>query len=314
MEQHISKIVFVNIKEIFPNPLNPREDSSMKTEEMQRIIKDKGWESPITCYQKDSKYIILSGHRRWYAAKKLSQKQIPVFLVKAPSSPEEELERLGSVQGGKTDWSVYEWAKYTYEMWIYWKECSFRELAQKINKSSGFVATRVKIFRYFPHNEIEEKLINGVYSISVLHYLIGWLESLTRLKPEIVNDLTLDLIRKTMLSKIEKQLVTILDLKSDSFIRVANYENIKEFLIQPTKKLSDALAELGEGYGIYKGRSKINASIDVINDVQNIISKLQNSRAKEAHLQFEEIVNDYIEIIASKKNELESYISRSNSL
>jgi ParB family chromosome partitioning protein len=306
----ISKIVFANMKDIVPNPLNPREDNSTKTEDMQRILKEKGWESPITCYQKDSKYVILSGHRRWFAAQKLAWKQIPVFLVKAPSSPEEELERLGSVQGGKTDWSIYEWAKYTYEMWIFWKECSFRELARKLNKSSGFVSTRVNIFRYFPHNEIERKLINGVYSISVLHYLISWLECLTRLQPEIIKDFTMDLIRTTMLSKIERQFVTILDLKNDSFIHNANYEQIKEFLVQPTKKLSDALAELGEGYGKYKGKSKINVSIDVLNNVQHIVKMTQVPHSNEARLQLEEIINEYIIILNSKKDEIESFLRR----
>jgi len=311
MDHHISKIVFANIKDIVPNPLNPREDNSTMTDDMQRIINEKGWESPITCYQKDSKYVILSGHRRWYAAQKLSHKQIPVFLVRAPLSPEEELERLGSVQGGKSDWSVYEWAKYTYEMWIFWKECSFKELARKLNKSSGFVGTRVKIFKYFPHNEIEENLINGVYSISVLHYLISWLESLTQLSPEIINELTSDLIRITMLSKIERQQVTILDLKNDSFIRIANYEQIKEFLLQPNKKLSDALAELGEGYEKYKGRSKKNVSIDAINHAQNIIEKFQVPTANESSSQLEEIIDDYRKIISSKMIELEAFIRRS---
>jgi ParB/RepB/Spo0J family partition protein len=307
---YTSKIVFANIVDIVPNPLNPREDYSVKTEDMQLILKEKGWESPITCYLKDSKYVILSGHRRWFAACKLSMKQIPVFLVKAPSSPEEELERLGSVQGGKTDWSVYEWAKYTYEMWIFWKECSFRELARKLNKSSGFVSTRVNIFRYFPHHEIEEKLINGIYSISVLHYLINWLENLTRLKPEIVKDLTMDLIRTTMLSKIERQFVTILDLKNDSFIRNANYEQVKEFLIKPTKKLSEALAELGEGYRKYKGKSKMNVNTDVINNVQHIVGKVQVPNSKEDRLKMEEIINEYIIILNSKKDEVRSFLLR----
>ncbi|CAM3605935.1 MULTISPECIES: ParB/RepB/Spo0J family partition protein [Paenibacillus] len=307
---HISKIVYADINDIVPNPLNPREDNSTKTEEMQRIIKTKGWESPITCYQDGSKYVIFSGHRRWYAAQKLSLKTIPVFLVRPPSSPEEELERLGSVQGGKADWSVYEWAKYAYEMWIYWKECSFKELARKINKSSGFVAIRVNIFRYFPHNEIEERLINGVYSISILHYLISWLENLNRLKPGIVEALTLDLIRTTMLTKIERKLVTILDLKSDLFIRNANDEQIKDFFIQTTKKLSDALADLGEGYEMYRGKSKRNVNIDVINNAQDIVGKFPTPHTKEARLLLEDIINQYETILISKINELESFLQR----
>ena len=105
---------------------------------------------------------------------------------------------------GKSDWSVYEWAKHTYDMWIYWEKCSFRKLARKMNKSCSFVSLRVKIFSYYPHSEIQENLKNDRYSISILSYLIKWLDTLSRTKPEIVEHYTLELIRTTMLAKIEK--------------------------------------------------------------------------------------------------------------
>ncbi|MGM1022643.1 MAG: hypothetical protein ACQEXV_19515 [Bacillota bacterium] len=55
------KIIWAKINDVVPNPRNPRRDLSVKSEEMQQIIKNKGWETGITCYEKDSKYIILSG-------------------------------------------------------------------------------------------------------------------------------------------------------------------------------------------------------------------------------------------------------------
>ena len=192
-----------DIKQVIPNPLNPRTNNSIKTDEIQRVLKEKGWEVPITCYQKGDQYVILSGHRRWYAAKNYPIRRYPYIwwkLLKLKRKNKKDL----VLYKGKSDWSVYEWAKHTYDMWIYWEKCSFRKLARKMNKSCSFVSLRVKIFSYYPHSEIQENLKNDRYSISILSYLIKWLDTLSRTKPEIVEHYTLELIRTTMLAKIEK--------------------------------------------------------------------------------------------------------------
>lgn len=249
-------MIWANISKVFPNPKNPRSDISVNTIEMQQIIKSKGWETGITCYEQDSKYIILSGHRRWYAAKKLKIKELPVILVKAPKSEEEELKRLGSVQGGKEDWTVYEWAEHTYEMWIAWDKCSFEELAKKMRRSSRWVAERVRIFQFYPHNEIEEGFSKGTLNITVLYRLIGWLEKLSNRKPKLVASISLDMIRTTMLQKIENNLVRIADLKNESFTRDASEEQLREFLLNGKMKLSNYLLNMENS----KDLAKQNAS------------------------------------------------------
>lgn len=308
----VSRIINANIHDVIPNPLNPREDIYTNIEDMQRTLKEKGWESPITCYQDDSKYVILSGHRRWSAALKLSHKKIPVFLVRKPLSPSEELERLGSVQGGKIDWSVYEWAKYTYEMWSFWKECSYNELARKLNKSSEFVRTRVNIFRHYEHSEIEENLINGVFTISVLDYLLKWIENLKKIRPELVNSVPLEHMRTTMLAKIEKNYVTILDLKSDVFIRNATPEQFIFFLSKPTRKLSEAIAELGEGYVNYKGKNTYKTNKEIIQNIKHIITAIPIPLQinKQERMDIVNLLEQYKQIVADKGNELEAFLSQ----
>lgn len=236
-------LVWAKLGDVIPNPLNPRQDYSTRTEDMQRIIKEKGWESGITCYLKETKYVILSGHRRWYAARKLGVQKIPVILVREPESEEEELERLGSVQGGKVDWSMYEWAKYTYEMWIMWDKCSFHELAKKMGVDNKQIAVRVKVFQYYQHSEIEDKLANGVYTLFALYYLIIWLEKLDKFKKDLVQRFNIDLIRVTMLRKIELGLVTVNDLKNEMLIRTLSDEQIKTFLVNINLKFSDVTEE-----------------------------------------------------------------------
>lgn len=306
--------IMADIKQVIPNPLNPRTNNSIKTDEIQRVLKEKGWEVPITCYQKGDQYVILSGHRRWYAAKKLSYKKIPIYLVEAPKTKEEEQERLGSVQGGKSDWSVYEWAKHTYDMWIYWEKCSFRKLARKMNKSCSFVSLRVKIFSYYPHSEIQENLKNDRYSISILSYLIKWLDTLSRTKPEIVEHYTLELIRTTMLAKIEKNLVGILDLKNDSFIHNASNGQIKNFLLDPNKKLSEALLEIDGYKKRYSGKTKMKAYVNEINYVNDIIKRLDPPGNVEERKRMQSILNDYNSRILKLKAHVQAYINDNSSI
>jgi ParB family transcriptional regulator, chromosome partitioning protein len=300
-----SDFIMADIKDVHPNPLNPRTNNAIKTDEIQRVIKEKGWEVPITCYQRGDQYIILSGHRRWHAAKKLSHKKIPIYLVEAPKTKEEEQERLGSVQGGKSDWSVYEWAKHTYDMWIYWEKCSFSELARKMNRSCAFVSLRVKIFTYYPHAEIEENLKNNKYSISILSILINWLGILSKVKPEIVEQYKLEMIRTTMLSKIEKGLIGILDLKNDSFIYKASNEQVKNFLMEPNKKLSEALLELDGHSKRYRGKSKIKAYINEINNATDIIKRLGPPGNTEECIKMQRILKDYNNLILNLKAALQ---------
>lgn len=46
MEAYLS---WVNIDLVIPNPMNPRRDQSIETEQMQGILKSKGWAEAITC-------------------------------------------------------------------------------------------------------------------------------------------------------------------------------------------------------------------------------------------------------------------------
>lgn len=144
-----ARMEWVNIDRVLPNPANPRKDYSVKSKEMQRIIKSKGWQEGITCYQKGEYYIILSGHRRWYAAKQLGIKEVPLFIVRAPETVAEELDRLGSVQGGQVDWSPYELAKYTFDLWEKTNKISYAMLAKKLGITKNITVARIRVYQYY---------------------------------------------------------------------------------------------------------------------------------------------------------------------
>jgi len=288
------QMIWASISKVVPNPKNPRSNLSVKTAEMQQIIKSKGWETGITCYERDSRYVILSGHRRWYAAKKLKIKEIPVILVEAPKSDEEELMRLGSVQSGKEDWTDYEWTKYTYEMWIAWNKCSFEELANKMRRSSRWIAERIKVFQYYPHNEIEDGFIGGALNITVLYRLIGWLDKLSNQRSQVVAIFSLSMIRTTMLQKITKRLVSIKDLKNEKFIRESNDEQLKRFLLDSRMKLSECLFETEACNRLIEKKERAShqrriqnleacfnqLNLDTITDVREVLTHINKVRGE----------------------------------
>src|SRR5699024_11182893 len=140
---------WVDIEKVLPNPKNPRKDPAVESETMQKIINSKGWEVVLSAYKMGEYYILISGHRRLYAAKKLDKKQIPIFAVDPPENDADEHDRLGSIQGGQKDWNPYEIAKYTYDMWKVYKKISYEKLAVKLNTSKKNVAAGIRVYQYY---------------------------------------------------------------------------------------------------------------------------------------------------------------------
>ncbi len=71
----------VSIDLVSPNPRQPRQDFDQETiEELAQSIKALGVIQPLTVKKEGSKYIIISGERRWRASKIAGLEQIPVYV------------------------------------------------------------------------------------------------------------------------------------------------------------------------------------------------------------------------------------------
>ncbi|SFM52272.1 ParB-like nuclease domain-containing protein [Paenibacillus sp. 1_12] len=241
MEAHIE---WVNIEQVIPNPMNPRRDHSIKSTQMQEILQSKGWEEGITCYKKGQYYIILSGHRRWHAAIKMGDKELPIYIVQAPQNDAEELDRLGSIQGGQVDWTPYEWAKFTYDMWLSKENITYNELANKLGITNGLVAARIRVYKFYPRIEIEDKLANGMYSLSMLDYIHTWINRLEKYHPKLIESMGEELIRKQMLKKYENKCFNSHIAIDKTFVKDACSQDIFKFLTDMNKKLQDCLLEM----------------------------------------------------------------------
>ena len=233
------QVQWVNIHNVIPNPLNPRKNDAVKTAEMQAIIKKRGWEEPLTVYKKGNNYVVLAGHRRLHAAKQVGMKEIPIFQVEPPEDHAQELERIASLQSGRVNWTAYEWAQFVYNRWIAWNRPGVFKFAKEINLAPRTVERYIRVLEYFPRNEIEHSLLDRTFGIPMLFDLRNWILRLAETNPDVVNDLGEDLIRKTMLRKLEVPgKATSKALRNIKFLKQVSDEDIREYLFDHEAELT----------------------------------------------------------------------------
>ena len=75
-ELEITQIPIGNLK---PDPANPRRISDEELESLTRSIREFGLIDPIIARREDK--VVIGGHQRLLAARKLGLKQVPVVLV-----------------------------------------------------------------------------------------------------------------------------------------------------------------------------------------------------------------------------------------
>ena len=72
-------ITHLQIKDLRPDPANPRRISDEELESLTRSIREFGLIDPIIARREDN--TVIGGHQRLLAARKLGIKQVPVVLV-----------------------------------------------------------------------------------------------------------------------------------------------------------------------------------------------------------------------------------------
>ena len=71
------KVQEMNIDEVKPYENNPRVNDK-SVDDVAKSIKEFGWQQPIVV---DKDNVIIVGHTRWKAAKKLGMKKVPVVVA-----------------------------------------------------------------------------------------------------------------------------------------------------------------------------------------------------------------------------------------
>jgi ParB family chromosome partitioning protein len=74
-------VVELNIEDVFPNPFQPRKTfDSDKINELAASIREAGLIQPVVVYEREEKYYLLVGERRWRAAQVLKWEKIPALI------------------------------------------------------------------------------------------------------------------------------------------------------------------------------------------------------------------------------------------
>ena len=243
-----SLTIMVPTNNVIPNPLNPRKNDAIDTETISHIVKKHGWEEPLTAYKRDDNsdiYVLLAGHRRLFAAKEAKIKEVPVFVVKRPESEIEEIQRIGSLQSGRVNWTPYEWASYTYNLWLQWGKPARADFAKEIGLKRRTVSDYILVMEYYPRIEIEGPLTRKEITISHLSELAAWIKALVKYKPTLVEQMGEDLIRKTMIDKIIDKKVDRPTLRYREYCKIAGKDKIIEFLTNRNTILKDQITYLG---------------------------------------------------------------------
>ncbi len=151
------KVMEIPIKNIVPNPYQPRKVFSQSAlEELSNSIKTYGILQPITVRQKDDKYELIAGERRFRAAKLAGLEVVPAIINNMSDESSAVLALLENLQ--REDLNFIEEAL-GYENLI--KEHNFtqHQLAEKLGKNQSTIANKLRILK-LPDN-IKIRLIEG---------------------------------------------------------------------------------------------------------------------------------------------------------
>lgn len=150
------KIWYIPISSIQPDPNQPRKEFDAKQlDELAASIKQHGVLQPILLSEKtDGGYEIISGERRWRAAKIAGLVTIPAIIKKIADQQKVEISLVENIQ--REDLNVLEEA-FAYQRLADEYKMSHQEIADKLGKSRPAVSNFIRIL-YLPE-EAKKALI-----------------------------------------------------------------------------------------------------------------------------------------------------------
>lgn len=162
-------IQYIPLDDISPNPYQPRKDfNDTKIEELSKSIKDNGVLQPILLRKNIIGYEIISGERRFRAAKRAGLKEIPAIIKELDDTQMMEIAVIENVQ--REDLSVVEEAN-SYKKLIDELDYTQEKLAKRLGISRSHIANLVRITNL--DEEMLDSLSNNEISLGHAKILVG---------------------------------------------------------------------------------------------------------------------------------------------
>src|SRR5574342_456633 len=276
--QNRAYTTWVSINDVVPNPLNPRKNDAVRTDELQQILRE-GWEQPLTAYKKGGVYVLLSGHRRLYAARQLGNiKELPIFVVDPPKDFQDEVERIAKAQLASEDWTPLEWASFTYERWLAWGRPGISSFATSMKMKERTVEGYIRVLDFFPKNEIESGLNQETLTISALLDCYFWIKKVINVHPDLVEKLTLEMIRRVMLDKMQNKKTSREGLRQRNFVERAKSEDLQRYFLDKNMHLEELMAE----YEFDVTEKSFHSSLVSMGKAKKAVKRMQPKNNEEA--------------------------------
>jgi len=162
------KFVDVDVEDIKPNPLQPRQDFDEEAiAELARSILETGILQPIVVVPEDNRYKIIIGERRWRAARKAGLQKIPAVVRNMTPKQQVEASLVENLQ--RRDLNPIEIAK-AYRRLIEELGYTQEEVARKVGKDRTSVANTIRLLKL--PLEIQKMLAEGKISMGHARALI----------------------------------------------------------------------------------------------------------------------------------------------
>ncbi len=144
-----SRVLFLPVRDIRPNPNQPRTTFSLKgLEELAASIREHGILQPLTVRRtSDSRYELISGERRLRAAKMARLDTVPCILIRVDDMESSLLALIENLQRRDLDFVDEALAL---EQLISTYHLSQEEAARKLGKSQSAVANKLRLLKLSP--------------------------------------------------------------------------------------------------------------------------------------------------------------------
>lgn len=167
----MSEMAEISIEEIIPNPTQPRREfDEAALEELADSIRSLGIIQPITLSRRggDGKYVIISGERRYRAARMADLKRLPAYIREVDDENLHAMALVENIQ--RQDLNAIEIAL---GMQRLVEECHLTQdaLSEKVGKKRSTVANYMRLLK-LPH-EVQLALKEGLISMGHAKVIAG---------------------------------------------------------------------------------------------------------------------------------------------
>lgn len=144
-ENNFNKVIEIDINKVQPDKTQPRKSFNDDTlEELALSIKNVGIISPIIVKKKGNFYEIISGERRFRAAKKLKLKKIPIIIKEYDDLTSLEVSLIENIQ--RENLNPIEEAL-TYKIFQEKFNLNQEQIAEKVGKNRATIANAIRLLK-----------------------------------------------------------------------------------------------------------------------------------------------------------------------